>query len=144
MESQMSTVVPACGTWRDDREEENRRDKEWWNILEASQIDLQWLMHPRNMCSVLETACKAEKLLSIWNNLLAWQCQLRQTLGKVITLFVSLNGEIFFSLKQKNGKKMTRTQQDLKRSQGQMKRQLWESRRESLSDVDRQKLLCDR
>lgn len=74
------------------------------------------------------------------NNLLAWQCQLRQTLGKVITLFVSLNGKIFFLTETEKWQKDDWTQKDLKRSQGQIKRQFWESRRESMSARQTNKL----
>lgn len=82
MESHTSTRLPACGIWWADREEEKQRDKKWCNILRASQIDLQWLMHPRNMCSVLETACKAEKLLSISKQLTGLTMSITPDLGQ--------------------------------------------------------------
>lgn len=81
-DSHMSTAFAVCGTWQADRKEENQRDKEWCNILEALQIDLQWLMNPRKMCSVLETACKAEKLLSIWKQLTGLTMSITPDLGQ--------------------------------------------------------------
>lgn len=67
------------------------------------------------------------------NNSLAWQCQLLQTLGKVITLFVSPNGEIFIHTETKKWQKNNWTQKKLKKTSradqeavlGEQKKSLW-------------------
>lgn len=96
-------------------------------------------MHPRNMCSVLETACKAEKLLSISKQLTGLTMSITPDLGQGYNpLCQPKQRDIHSRWNRKMAKRWLDKEEAEKKSRVDQEAVLGESRVQSLSDADRQ------